>query len=125
MASHTAQHTSVRSRRRPIARHALGEPFIFRGRSVVAVHAGFYRNGQSRIDVFDERTGALVATPTAPVDRYAPRHRRIVLLSDAGANRGIVAELEKAGVVSDTGVMIDDRRGRLHVCEFVSQAVAR
>lgn len=125
MANHTAQHASVRAARRPIARHALGEPFIFRGRSVLAVHAGFYRNGQSRIDVLDERTGALVSTPTAPVDRYAPCRRRIVLLSDAGVNRGIVAELEKTGVLSDTGVMVDDRHGRLHVCEFAGQAVSR
>jgi hypothetical protein len=118
VAHHTAQLASVRARRRAARPRPLGEPFSFRGRSVVAVHAGFYRNGQSRIDVVDERSGAIVATPTAPADRYTPCPRNVVLLSDASSNRGIVAELEKAGVVSDTGVMIDDRNGRLHVCEL-------
>ncbi len=126
MTRHITSHaSSVASRRRPPRLRWLGEPFTFRGRSVVAVHSGYYRNGQVRLDVVDERTGALVLTPTAPADDYVAFRRRTVLLSDAAACRGIVAELEKAGVVNDTGVMIDDRNGRLHVCEFASQAVPR
>ena len=119
MTRHTASHVStVVSRRRPPALRWLGEPFSFRGRSVVAVHSGYYRNGQVRLDVVDERSGALVLTPTAPADDYVAFRRGTVLLSDAAACRGVVAELEKAGVVNDTGVMIDDRNGRLHVCYF-------
>ena len=90
--------------------------------SVVAVHSGFYRNGQHRLVIVDERSGALVATPTFPVDSNVPlRHLDTVLVSDSGPCRGIVAALEKSGVISDTGVMVDDRHGRLHVCELLEQ----
>ncbi len=123
MTRHTTSHTSsIVSRRRPPALRWLGEPFSFRGRSVVAVHSGFYRNGQHRLVIVDERSGALVATPTFPVDSHVPlRHLDTVLVSDSGPCRGIVAALEKSGVISDTGVMVDDRHGRLHVCELLEQ----
>lgn len=136
--------SSSRARRRASAHRTLGEPFAWGRRTVVALHAGQYRNGQVRIDIVDERTGTVVLTPTVPVDRidrtivrrssvptfgaveetFAVRSAGVAYLSDAGPNRGIVAELEKAGVVSDTGRMIDDRRGRLHVCSLLAE-VAR
>ena len=123
MTRHTAsQASTVVSRRRPTPVRSLGEPFSFHGRSVVAVHSGFYRNGQHRLVIVDERSGALVATPTFPVDSNAPlRYLDTVLVSDSGPCRGIVAALEKSGVISDTGVMVDDRHGRLHVCELLEQ----
>ena len=126
MTRHITSHaSSVASRRSPPRLRWLGEPFTFRGRSVVAVHSGFYRNGQHRLVIVDERSGALVATPTFPVDSSVPlRHLDTVLVSDSGPCRGVVAAMQKAGIVSDTGLMVDDRHGRLHVCELVGQ-VAR
>ena len=126
MTRHITSHVStVVSRRGPTAVRSLGEPFSFYGRSVVAVHSGFYRNGQHRLVIVDERSGALVATPTFPVDYNVPlRHLDTVLVSDSGPCRGVVAAMQKAGIVSDTGLMVDDRHGRLHVCELVGQ-VAR
>ena len=123
MTRHTASHAqSVPSRTRPTPVRQIGEPFCFHGRAVVAVHSGFYRNGQHRLVIVDERHGALVATPTRPVDSRLPlRHLDTVLVSDSGPCRGIVAAMQKAGIVSDTGLTVDDRHGRLHVCELVGQ----